>query len=370
MSIDELFDNTASTTKGSMDAALAYAARGLKVFPVEFRGKVKKSYKSAKISNGRNWGMTDDPKEIRCDFARWPKAGVGIPTGKDNGIFVIEADTAKGHDVDGIAELRKLEITHGTLPYTLMAMSPTGSLHYYFKHPGGDIYVKNSGSELALGVDVRGDGGMVVAPPSIRPGVGAYRWINEGTPIADAPDWLIELVKRKDTTASKAGTARRAPAPAQLVPVPPWLVSAIANSNGLGVSRDPNDLPLPTDPAKIDAALAAIERNNYIGISHDDWIAIGGGLLKEFGEVKAHEEFLRWSARGSDYNPSNFEQQWEFIVRKDGYAWTIGTLFYLANLADPNWWHKYQLDTAIEVVRLDTAVEVVRRLDDAVEVVS
>ena len=355
-----------SIVRPILEAALAYAARGWDVFPAP--PGTKKSHKSARFSNGADWGKTRNPNQIRRDWSRWPDANVGIATGIDSGIFVLDVDTPEGHKVDGFASLHQLEDEHGKLPDTLMGESPSRSRHFVFNHPGGDVYIKCSASEIAPGLDIKGDGGMIIAPPSIKPAIGRYRWINEGTPIADAPDWLLELVIRKETEASSAGTTRRPTR--QIVPPPPWLAKLIADSTGLGVSRDPNDLPPPADPAKIDAALTAIERNNYVGIGHDDWIAIGGGLLKEFGEVKAHEEFLRWSARGSDYNPSNFEQQWESIVRKDGYAWTIGTLFYLANLADPNWWHKYQLDTAIEVVRLDTAVEVVRRLDDAVEVVS
>jgi len=66
-----------------LTAALAYAARGgLAVFPA--RPDKKCSYKSAEYSDGRKWGMTRDPAEIRADFSRWPRAGIGIPTGAIN----------------------------------------------------------------------------------------------------------------------------------------------------------------------------------------------------------------------------------------------------------------------------------------------
>jgi hypothetical protein len=71
-----------------------------------------------------------------------------------------------------------------------MAMSPSGSVHYYFNRPTA-VVIKNSTSQIAAGVDVLGEGGMVLAPPSVKPGVGAYRWLNEGMELADAPDWLI-----------------------------------------------------------------------------------------------------------------------------------------------------------------------------------
>ena len=178
-------------------AALGYAEkRHWYVFPANLSfnkatGKFnKKSYKSAEYSGGANWGKTRDPQQIKKDFKRWPKANVGIPTGAENKIWVIEADTPRGHNVDGITSLRALEAKHGPLPQTLMAESPSGSLHFYFNWPNG-IGIINSTSSIAPGIDVRGEGGMVIAPPSMR-GDGAYRWLNDN-PIADAPLWLIDL---------------------------------------------------------------------------------------------------------------------------------------------------------------------------------
>jgi hypothetical protein len=178
-------------------AALSYATeRGWDVFPadISFDKKTgrfnKKSHKSAKHSGGANWGKTRDPKQIRNDFKRWPQANIGIPTGADNKIWVLEIDTPKGHNVDGEASLRALEAKHEPLPQTLMAESPSGSRHRYFNWPKG-VVIKNSTSSIDPGIDVRGEGGMVIAPPSVRAD-GVYRWLNDN-PIADAPQWLIDL---------------------------------------------------------------------------------------------------------------------------------------------------------------------------------
>jgi hypothetical protein len=84
--------------KRNLESALAYAAKGWKVFPAPPGSK--KSYKSEKHSGGRKWGMTSDADEIRADFTRWSNAGIGIPTGAVNGIVVIDADTIAGHGVD------------------------------------------------------------------------------------------------------------------------------------------------------------------------------------------------------------------------------------------------------------------------------
>lgn len=180
--------------KRNLELALAYAAKGWKVFPAPPGSK--KSYKSEKRSGGRKWGMTSDADEIRADFTRWSNAGIGIPTGAVNGIVVVETDTVEGHGIDGAASLAQLETKHGALPETLQAISPSGSVHRYFKHPGAGAKIKNSASELGAGIDVKGDGGMVIAPPTVRPGVGVYRWINRN-PIAEPPAWLVKITAEK-----------------------------------------------------------------------------------------------------------------------------------------------------------------------------
>jgi hypothetical protein len=178
------------------------------VFPVP--PGTRKSYKSAKFSNGKRWGATNKASVIERDFRRWPRANLGIPTGAENGVWVLDADTLKGHGVDGIAELRKLERKHGRLPRTLMAESPSGSLHYYFEWPKRGLIICNSTSAIAPGVDVRGEGGMVLASPSIKKGVGKYRWINWGTPIARAPKWLLKLVVHRPACSTNDGSGNGA----------------------------------------------------------------------------------------------------------------------------------------------------------------
>lgn len=180
-------------------AAQECAARGWHVFPATIKGGQKKSHKSAAYSGGRAWGATTDPDEIARDFGRWPEAMLGIVTGPKSGFFVIEADTAEGHEVDGIGNLRALIEAHGPLPHTIEAESPTGSWHLYFRHPEGTT-IKNSASSIAPGVDVRGDGGMVLAPPSYRADKGgAYRWINPPGFFepAECPAWLLKLATQE-----------------------------------------------------------------------------------------------------------------------------------------------------------------------------
>jgi hypothetical protein len=233
--------------------ALYYAeALGWYVFPAP-PGE-KKSHKSAEFSDGRPWGATRDLDEITRDFTRWPDAMVGVRTGAESGFIVIEGDTKEGHGVDGIASLAALEVVHGVLPATLQAESPSGSIHYYFKHPG--FPVKNSASDIAPGVDVRGDGGMVIAPPSVKPGKGAYRWRNQHQ-IAEAPAWLLDTLRASAVAerpiAQRAVTAGGTPAPQY-------------------------------DFAEVKALYEWLADNNAIE-TRDEWILTCGGAAKyEFGD--------------------------------------------------------------------------------------
>jgi putative DNA primase/helicase len=163
---------TATDNAGSpiMQARLEYAERGWWTFCAPLDGS-KKSMKAEKHS-GTPWGSTIDEKVIYAEFRgrRFRDQNVGIVTGAKSGIFVIETDNAEhGDGVDGEASLKVWEAENEALPPTLMARSPSGSVHRFFNHPGEGTKIKNSASEIAPGVDVRGDGGMVVGVPSYRP---------------------------------------------------------------------------------------------------------------------------------------------------------------------------------------------------------
>jgi Bifunctional DNA primase/polymerase, N-terminal len=177
-----------------LEAALAYARSGVAVFPAP--PGTKMSYKSARFNGGERLGATKDPAEIERDWARWSNANVCIVTGAASGLFVVETDTA-AHGVDGAAALTKLINGFGRRewPDTKQALSPSGSRHYYFEHPPRGLVVRNSTGNLGPGIDVRGEGGMVVAPPSVRRD-GDYRWANDA-PIAIAPQWLLDIVAER-----------------------------------------------------------------------------------------------------------------------------------------------------------------------------
>jgi len=201
-------------TNPMLDAALLYAANGYCVFPGRIEGKQKKSYKSAEYSDGRKWGMTNNPDEIRADFAdHLGRALIGVPTGSVNKLWVLDVDTREGgHAHNGKEALDALIAEHGPLPETLQARSPSKSLHYYWRLPEG-IEIPKSQSKIGLGLDVCGEGAMVFAPPSIR-GDGAYEWINDLAAMVEAPNWLVKLAQeaaKKASTTTPATTTIEPP---------------------------------------------------------------------------------------------------------------------------------------------------------------
>lgn len=187
-----------------LSAAITYARnpqRPLFIFPAK-PGEKKSRVAGRHAADGKNWGMTNNLNTIQAYWNKWPDSNVCIVTGEINGIFVVETDTA-AHGKDGAAALQGLiETNKGDWPTTLTARSPSGSIHYYFTWPEGNITVLNSDNKLAPGVDVRGEGGMVVAPPSLNPKYNArYEWVSPaGTGIVKAPSWLIELIASKPVT--------------------------------------------------------------------------------------------------------------------------------------------------------------------------
>jgi hypothetical protein len=279
-------------------AALGYAERGWPVFPAHSTGQ-KKSHKAAEYSNGQPWGKTTDPDEIARDFAKWPNANVGIVTGVDSKIFVVEADTPEGHDVDGIASLRALEAKHGKLPKTLMAESPTGSLHYYFNWPSAGTTIVNSASEIGPGIDVRGQGGMVLGPPSVRAGVGVYRWLNRNA-IADAPSWLIKLTVKADKP-------------------------RISNSEYIA------ELDL------LFAALSAIPNEN---VGWEIWNTVGMAIWRS-SDGKGFAVFDEWSRKSSKYSARETEDKWLEYSKYPPDKIGVGSIIHWANELAPGWAEKH-----------------------------
>jgi len=112
-----------------------------------------------------------------------------LPTGGRSGLLVVDIDPSHG----GLASLERLRASGYGLPATLSATTGGGGRHLYYRHPGGRP-LPNATGELpgagpAPGIDVRGDGGYVVAPPSGHVSGGRYSW-EQLAALAPMPTWM------------------------------------------------------------------------------------------------------------------------------------------------------------------------------------
>ena len=167
-------------------AALRVAMRGLHVFPLAPGTKIP-----VKGTHGCR-SATRDLDVVRAWWAKGPSANIAIATGKASGLWVLDVDPRHG----GEGVLAELESEHGTLPTTVEASTPSGGRHLYWKWPADGPDIRNSASRVGAGVDVLGEGGSAVAPPSMLADGRCYRWIrNGGRALAHAPAWLIALTQ-------------------------------------------------------------------------------------------------------------------------------------------------------------------------------
>ena len=171
-----------SVSKGSQTdvpetllAAKWYAEQGFKIFPCN-------PVKTPKVKWSEE--MTNDVGKITSWWHQWPDSMIGLVCGQVNGIVVLDIDVK--NDVNGFESLKERNFKIST--NTFRVNTPSGGSHFYFKLRENEI-IKNSAGLIAPGVDVRGEGGYVIAPPSVCP-AGQYK-------ICEQSNWdqFMELVQ-------------------------------------------------------------------------------------------------------------------------------------------------------------------------------
>ena len=156
-------------------AAFRYAMRKIAVFPLTPGTKVPLAG-----SNGCNGG-TNDPDATRARWQKTPNANIAAATGARSGFWVL--------DVDQPNSLAALVRQFADLPETAETSTPHDGRHLYWRHVEG---IRNSAGRIGPGLDVRGEGGSIVLPPSVLADGGRYCWTNT-VPVAEAPEWLVKL---------------------------------------------------------------------------------------------------------------------------------------------------------------------------------
>ena len=176
-----------------LDHALSYLDRGWSVIPATEvnadgvcscgQARCKSAGKHPRIAWTQYQQRRPTAEAVRAWWTRWPNANVAVVTGAVSGLVVLDIDPRHGGD-ESLIDL-------GTLPPTLTSLTGGGGQHLFYAHPGTPIA---NGANLLPGIDLRGDGGYVIAPPSSHASGRQYSWDVSTEDLPPAP--LPEAVTR------------------------------------------------------------------------------------------------------------------------------------------------------------------------------
>lgn len=190
----------------ALDVALWYAVEhGLRVIPIAV-GK-----KHPPVPEWQR-AATTDPQIIRSWWTGLYRGhGVGIATGEASGTWVLDVDVAGGKV--GAESLADLEGRHGALPETVESITGTGGRHLFFAWDPEHPTRNNQSGKIAPDLDVRGEGGQVLAAPTVHPATGQPYRFRPGhgfgeIAVAAAPTWLYDLLAAPDEPAPQPATPR------------------------------------------------------------------------------------------------------------------------------------------------------------------
>ena len=170
-----------------LDAAIKYATKyGWAVFPCS------QSTKKPLTPHG----CLDAKKDVGAIRAWWkkhPDASIGVATGSMSNLIVIDEDIDENKDINGARSVRAWEKVNGEFSETVTAITGRGGYHLYFHYTGAE-YKNRTG--IIEGVDVRGEGGYVIAPPSIHPNGTEYTWEYDPDeiPVAEVDERVMKFL--------------------------------------------------------------------------------------------------------------------------------------------------------------------------------
>lgn len=168
--------------------ALRYADLGFAVFPLRSKDKRPATEKGFKAA-------TTNKQQISDWWDKHPDSNIGIATGAvSGGLVVIDLDIDKDKGLNGYETLKRWQQEHGDLPDTWQSITGRGGYHLFYQ----DSAIHKIRAGLYEGVDIRADGGYIVAPPSVHPNGNRYEWElgpGDGVEIARVDNTVAEFLQ-------------------------------------------------------------------------------------------------------------------------------------------------------------------------------
>lgn len=274
----------------SLEYALAYAAIGWYVFPIE-RGTKRPI---GKLTPRGHLDATLDAAKITAWWAAEPEAGIGIAM-QASGLVAVDIDPRNG----GHFDLEHIEATHGKLITDVMAFTGGGGQHLVFLAPSD---IGRLPGKLAKGIDLKADG-YICVEPSIHPSGKTYEWEASSNPLegcvpSPLPGWIADM--------SRAGAP----------------LAASSGQQGTA-ARQLSEIDL----ADLRAALPLIPADE-----RETWLQVGMALHKDVGGALGFELWCAWSQSCPEkFDPQDQQRVWRSFTRKPmGEAIQLGTVFDLA----------------------------------------
>lgn len=243
---------------------------------------------------------SDNLDDINDWWTKYPEAAPAIACGKSN-IVVLDLDR-HSDDADGVAAFKKLVEQNGSIDGVPVTKTPNDGFHIYFSQPVNGSRLNNSRGDLDKGIDVRGEGGYVIAPDARISNDRGY------IPVSGTP-------KLREIT-SNGG----------LKQIPKWLVSLIRpernqQANGY-VSQQ--KFVANGEPDVLEEALKYIPSDD-----REIWLKIGGALF-DTGQPWARSLWDDWAAQSAKFNPADQEITWRSFARQTGSKASVGSIIHIA----------------------------------------
>lgn len=285
-------------------AALNYAMQGYPIFPCHNvtdgvcscgDPDCKSPGKHPRIAGGLKHATTEIA-QVDEWWQRWPDANIALCF-QGTGLFALDID--RGGDRDGFLWLEAME---SQLPAAPTQITPSGGQHLIYRVPEG-VTIRNSASDLARGVDVRGDGGYIMVEPSDHAAGSSYYWEDEleaFDPIPDAPEWLCDLIGTSARMSRPSGAQK-------------WRLSRHLDEDKRW---------------EIESALEYVDPD-----SRDSWLRVGMAIHSEYANEDGFDLWSEWSSKSDKFDPKDQRYTWD---RLDSYGGvSVAAIFGIAQ--DAGW---------------------------------